>query len=91
VRFLHEDVENHHPPPGRRHVDPPGDPFAGPDPQLPQLAFEMPDVRCPQRVQADILDRLQKATSRARSATGRSSISASTAARVSTVHSTLDI
>ena len=53
-------MKNHDTPSRRRHIDSPGDPFFGPDPQLPELALEMPDMRFAERLQTHILHYLKQ-------------------------------
>ena len=53
-------MQDHNPPSRRRHVNPSGNPPFGPDPQFPELAVEMLDMRFAKRFQTDVLHHLQQ-------------------------------
>ena len=59
-RLLRKHMQNHDPPFRRRHVDPSGDSSLGSNPQLPELAVEMLDVRRAKCPQTDVLYRLKQ-------------------------------
>lgn len=45
MRLLREDMQNHHPSFGRRHVDSPSNASFGLDSKLPELTLKMPGMR----------------------------------------------
>ncbi|OJU85519.1 MAG: hypothetical protein BGO06_01560 [Shinella sp. 65-6] len=57
----HEDMQDDHAPSGDGHVNAACDTFESLGAQLPKLAFEMFDMRLPQLLQANVLDRFHEA------------------------------